>query len=65
MPFVVARVERATRERPDANAVRSPDGHLSLTRLPELELVGGPLRRQWLANLGLRGLMTLLIRWRA
>jgi cytochrome P450 len=36
-----------------------------LTRLRELELVGGPLRRQWRANLGLRGLMTLPIRWRA
>jgi cytochrome P450 len=36
-----------------------------LTRLPELELAGGPLRRQWRANLGLRGLMTLPIRWRA
>jgi cytochrome P450 len=36
-----------------------------LTRLPELELVGGPFRRQWRANLGLRGLMTLPIRWRA
>lgn len=34
-----------------------------LTRLPELELVGGPL--QWRANLKLRGLATLPIRWRA
>jgi cytochrome P450 len=33
-----------------------------LTRLPELELVGGPL--QWRANLKLRGLATLPIRWR-
>jgi cytochrome P450 len=33
-----------------------------LTRLPELELVGGP--PQWRANLGLRGLATLPIRWR-
>jgi amino acid adenylation domain-containing protein len=30
---VVARVERATRERPDANAVMSPDGHLSYEQL--------------------------------
>ena len=29
----VARVERATRERPDANAVTSPDGHLSYEQL--------------------------------
>jgi pimeloyl-[acyl-carrier protein] synthase len=34
-----------------------------LTRLPELELVGGPL--QWRANLKLRGLETLPIRWQA
>lgn len=33
-----------------------------LTRLPELELIGGPL--QWRANLKLRGLATLPIRWR-
>jgi cytochrome P450 len=33
-----------------------------LTRLPELELVGGPLL--WRANLKLRGLETLPIRWR-
>jgi cytochrome P450 len=32
-----------------------------LTRLPDLELVGGP--PQWRANLGLRGLATLPIRW--
>jgi non-ribosomal peptide synthetase component F len=30
---VVARVKRATRERPDANAVTSPDGHLSYEQL--------------------------------
>jgi cytochrome P450 len=34
-----------------------------LTRLPELELVGGPL--QWRANLKLRGLEKLPIRWQA
>jgi pimeloyl-[acyl-carrier protein] synthase len=34
-----------------------------LTRLPEIELVGGPL--QWRANLKLRGLQTLPIRWHA
>lgn len=34
-----------------------------LTRLPELELVGGPL--QWRANLKLRGLEILPIRWQA
>jgi cytochrome P450 len=34
-----------------------------LTRLRELELVGGPL--QWRANLKLRGLETLPIRWQA
>lgn len=34
-----------------------------LTRLPELELAGGPL--QWRANLKLRGLEKLPIRWRA
>jgi cytochrome P450 len=34
-----------------------------LTRLTEVELVG-PLERQWRANLGLRGLTTLPIRWR-
>ena len=38
--------------------------HALLTRLPELELAGGPLQRDWRANLGLRGLMTLPIRWR-
>ena len=30
---VVARVDRATRERPDVNAVTSPDGHLSYEQL--------------------------------
>ncbi|MGH9563537.1 MAG: AMP-binding protein, partial [Terracidiphilus sp.] len=30
---VVARVERAARERPDANALTSPDGHLSYEQL--------------------------------
>lgn len=30
---IVARVERATREHPDANAVTSPDGHLSYRQL--------------------------------
>ncbi|MGH3969749.1 MAG: cytochrome P450, partial [Mycobacterium sp.] len=34
-----------------------------LARLPGLELVGGP--PQWRANLGLRGLATLPIRWQA
>lgn len=34
-----------------------------LTRLPDLELVDGSA--QWRANLGLRGLATLPIRWRA
>jgi cytochrome P450 len=33
-----------------------------LTRLPGLELVGGP--PQWRANLGLRGLAALSVRWR-
>jgi cytochrome P450 len=32
-----------------------------LTRLPDLELIGGP--PQWRANLGLRGLAALPIRW--
>lgn len=30
---VVARVERAARERPDANALTSPGGHLSYEQL--------------------------------
>jgi non-ribosomal peptide synthetase component F len=30
---VVARVKRASRERPDANALISPDGHLSYEQL--------------------------------
>jgi cytochrome P450 len=34
-----------------------------LRRLPDLELVGGP--PQWRPNLGLRGLTTLPVRWRA